>query len=60
MANHNHDNGSDGLGFLFGILILIAFIFALWYWGMPAIQRGTQINVPSKIDVNINQQQPAQ
>jgi hypothetical protein len=59
MANNNGNGGDSGMGFLMGVVLLIAFMFFLWYWGVPAARRsfeGTQINVPSKIDVNINQQ----
>ncbi len=42
-----------------GILVLVVVVYLFFVFGLPAIQRmqlGTpQINVPSKIDVNINQ-----
>ncbi len=59
--NHHHDSGDNGMGFLFGVILLIAFAFVLWYWGVPAVREvkeGTQINVPSQIDVNVKQEQP--
>ncbi|MBP7967071.1 hypothetical protein KAZ66_02245 [Candidatus Woesebacteria bacterium] len=52
------DNNS-GMGFLFGVILLIVFMFFLFYFGLPAIQNsiggGTQINVPDKVDINVKQ-----
>lgn len=54
---------NSGMGFLLGVILLIAFMFLMFYYGIPAIQSGfgsaqaPQINVPSKgqLDVNVNQ-----
>ncbi len=55
---------SGGMGFLMGVLLLISFFIFLFYFGLPAMQNsfngggaggGTQINVPDKMDVNVNQ-----
>lgn len=58
--DHHHDSGDNGMGFFFGVILLIGFAFALWYWGVPAIRQGfnqgTQINVPNEIDVNVKQE----
>lgn len=51
-------NDSNGWGFFLGVILLIFFLLLVWRWGLP-LMRGTQINIPSKIDVNVNQQQPA-
>lgn len=57
-----HDSG--GSNFLIGVIILIGFIMILLYFGIPAIQRmgpvqlnvpAPQVNIPEKIDVNVNQ-----
>lgn len=59
-APTQNDGGS---GFLIGIIILIAFISLLLYFGIPAIKNmgagqlnipAPQIVVPDKIDVNVN------
>lgn len=50
-------NGSNGTGFLLGIILLILFVGALLYYGLPALNRassGPNINVPEQIDVNVN------
>lgn len=49
-----------GSGMLIGALVFVAFIVFLFYVGLPAIRQmgqvGTpQINVPSKIDVTVQQ-----
>lgn len=48
-----------GIGMIVGVFILIILGYLFFVYGLPAIQRiqvGTpQINIPSKIDVNINQ-----
>ena len=51
------DSG-NGMGFLLGVILLIVFVVLLIYYGLPLIQRSTsapQLNVPSEIDVNVNQ-----
>ena len=60
IINNPPTNSSSGP---LGIIITIAVFFVLGYliimYGIPAVQNmklgGTQINVPSKIDVNVNQ-----
>jgi hypothetical protein len=53
------DSGS-GVGFILGAILLIAFVIALFYYGLPYVRSsfggGNQINVPDKVDVNINRQ----
>ncbi len=46
-----------GMGMIIGLIVLIVVVFLFFVYGLPAIrQMGTpQINIPSKIDVNINQ-----
>jgi len=53
---------SGGSGFLIGIVILVAFVALLLYFGIPALQRmgpvqvnipTPQVIVPDKIDVNV-------
>lgn len=49
-----------GIGMIIGLIILVAVVYVFFIYGLPAIrnaQWGTtpQVNIPSKIDVNINQ-----
>ena len=53
------DNGS-GIGFLLVIILLIALIMLLMFYGIPYLgsmmqTQAPQVNVPGQIDVNINQ-----
>jgi hypothetical protein len=53
----SNDNSGGVVGMIFGIIVLIVLVYLGYVYGLPAIrQMGTpQINVPSKIDVNVNQ-----
>ena len=58
-------DSNSGMGFLMGVILFIAFIFFLFYFGLPIVRNsfgggvgtgsGTQINVPDKMDVNVKQ-----
>lgn len=56
------DTGS-GMGFLLGIVLLLAFILLFFFYGLPLLTQtlrgtaGPQVNVPDKIDVNLNNPQ---
>lgn len=55
-------NSSSGMGFLVGAILLIVFLFLLFYYGLPALRSSfsaPQVNVPGKIDVNIQNPAPA-
>ena len=50
------DSG-NGIGMVIGVIVLVAVLYSFFVYGIPAMRNigGTpQINVPSKIDVNIN------
>jgi hypothetical protein len=52
------DSGS-GTGFLLGILLIIVMAILFFVYGLPALtnsvsQSQPQVNVPGKIDVNVN------
>lgn len=53
------DNSGGPMGMIIGIIVLVVLAFLGFYYGLPALRRmqvGTpQINVPSEIDVNVNQ-----
>ncbi len=54
------ESNGNGSGFLVGIILLILFVLALIYYGLPylnaGMNAGTQVNVPDKVDVNVKQQ----
>lgn len=47
------------MGMIIGLVVLIVVVYLFFVYGLPAIQHiqlGTpQINIPAKIDVNVNQ-----
>lgn len=55
-------SGSDnsGMGFLMGVILLIAVVFLFLYFGLPMLRGVTQapaapqIQVPDQIDVNVD------
>lgn len=56
-APSGENNG--GMGFIVGALILLLIVFLFFYYGLPAMRGAvtpgsSQINVPGKVDVNIN------
>lgn len=58
--NPPQSNGSSGgVGIIIGFVVLVALGFTFFAYGLPAIQNmqlgAPQINIPSKIDVNVNQ-----
>lgn len=57
--DHGHTiESNSGLNTLLGVVILAIVVFALLYYGLPALRSGfqaPQINVPGQIDVNVNQ-----
>jgi len=54
------DNSGGPMGMIIVVVVLLVIGYLGFVYGLPAIQNmkiGTpQINIPSKIDVNINQQ----
>jgi hypothetical protein len=62
---HEHDTAArgDGSGIVVGIILLIVFMLFLWYaFASGAFQGliptgGTNIQVPDRVDVNLNQGQ---
>jgi len=53
------ENSNNPMGMVIGLIVLLVFGYLFAVYGLPAIknvQFGTpQINVPSKIDVNVTQ-----
>jgi hypothetical protein len=55
-----NDNSGGPMGMIIGIIVLIVLVYLGYVYGLPALRQvqfgGTpQINVPSEIDVNVNQ-----
>lgn len=54
----NADSGG-GSSFLIGIILLIVVAALIFFYGLPYLQnsgsQAPQVNVPGKIDVNVNQ-----
>jgi hypothetical protein len=55
------DSSSSGMSFVLGAILLIAAVLIFFYYGVPAMRsaasgvgRGTNLSVPDKIDVNVN------
>ena len=53
------EKSDSPLGWIIGLVILVVLGYLAYIYGLPALsnvqQSGVQINVPSKIDVNVNQ-----
>ena len=54
------DSGSNGLGFLVGVMLLVLLVMAGLFYGLPYLQSTVtnstpQVNVPGQTDVNVNQ-----
>lgn len=61
---HEHEreqpSGDGGISFFWGVLLVIVILFLLVYFGLPFLRGATSntpVQVPGKIDVNINQPQ---
>lgn len=55
---HTHEGtGSGGMGFLLGVILLLATLFLFFYYGLPMMRQATSptINIPRQVDVNVNQ-----
>lgn len=54
----SNDSGG-GMGMIIGLIVLIVVAYLFIVYGIPAMKNiqleAPQINIPSKIDVNINQ-----
>lgn len=57
--NPPSNNDSGGMGMIIGLIVLLALGFLFFWYGLPAIRSmqssGTQINVPSQVDINVKQ-----
>lgn len=58
---HEHDSSAGAgasMGLVFGILMVILFMYLLFTYGMPYIRGGgnstPSVTIPDQVDVNIN------
>ena len=53
------EDSGGGMGTIIGLVVLVLFGFLFFVYGLPALRQiklcGTEINVPDKIDVTVNQ-----
>lgn len=52
------NNSGGPMGMIIGLIVLVVLAFLFFVYVLPAVQQtqsGTQINVPSEIDVNVKQ-----
>lgn len=60
IVDHHHvgnEQSNSHIGFVIGAIIFLITIFFFFMYGLPMIQSSMQrqnINVPDKVDVNIN------
>jgi len=51
------NNSDSGMGMIVGLILLLAVVALFFVYGLPLLRRATaapQVNVPDKIDVNVN------
>lgn len=56
--NPPSDNSGGPLGIIIGVVVLAVIAYLVYVYGLPALRQTQvtpQINVPSTIDVNVNQ-----
>ena len=54
------DNSGGPMGMIIGLVVLAVLVYLFFIYGLPAVRQmqfggAPQINIPSKIDVNVNQ-----
>ncbi len=62
VVKHVYQTEDSGSGMLMAVVLLIIFFFVFWYWGLPLVrnvqQEGINIQVPDKIQIDVNQTAP--
>lgn len=57
-VEHVDRTDSSGLGFVVGLILLVLLAILLFAYGLPAIrnasQGGANVNVPERVDINVN------
>lgn len=63
VVEHIHSDGGNSTGWIVGLILLLAVLFIFFYYGLPllrsagSVNTAPQVNVPDKVDVNINKTQ---
>ncbi len=55
---HGETTTDSGMGLIIGFILVLLLTFLFFYYGLPVLRStnsSPQINVPDKIDVNVNQ-----
>lgn len=52
-------DSNDSTGMIIGFILLMVLLFVFFVYGLPMMRQSStpQVNVPDKVDVNINQPQ---
>jgi len=58
IINPGNNDGGNGVGAILAAVIVLVIIFLFFVYGLPALQsgknEGTNINIPDKVDINVN------
>lgn len=60
-TQESSNSGSNGMGFMLGIILILFLVVLFFVYVLPLIQQGisqgtgTQINIPKDINVNVDQ-----
>lgn len=58
VVHEGNSSSGNGFGFLMGTILLVVVLYLLFMYGLPMIRSAaapvTQVQVPDKIDVNVN------
>ena len=56
VVNNPSDTGSNGMGLILGVLLLLVIAFLFFVYGLPMLNggagTGAQVNLPSSVNVN--------
>lgn len=58
VIEHSHSQNDSGLGNLLAVVLILALAVLFFIYGLPYVSnafRTPQVNVPSQIDVNVQQ-----
>jgi len=57
--HYEESNGSNGFSMLLAVILLVVLAVLFIFYGLPYLSRMTspQVNVPDKVDVNVNRGQ---
>jgi hypothetical protein len=55
-AHHHTDSGSNAMGWVIGLILVLVVLWLLFVYGLPAIRSAAtpQVAIPERVDVNVN------